>query len=300
MKEKVLDLAQWNPVSDYGATKADGINNVILKAINKSNNSEKAFETHYKGCKGSDINILGTYHYSYSDTVIKAKASAEAWVKTINDRNNKFFLDWEDSCLPKNAVAVDIILAYADMIQRYGYDFNIYCGYSWYNSYLKKYAKDLPFDFWIARYPVMAVMEDEQDPNDKYKPSITNNMCGWQYTSKCKVDGISGTVDSSVWYEDLTEGNKVTETVPIDFNPYTEPTRTLRLHAVGEDVKWLQWYLYRFGLLLGNDGLPSYDEIDGKFGNKTLLALTNAQRILGIDADGVCGQITRTTFKKIC
>lgn len=195
-----IDVAKWNKIIDYAKIYSDGIYNAIVKAINKSNQPDSSFETHYNGFTKVKINVNDTYHYSYSTTVAMARASANAWLKVVNGRCNMFWLDWEDSSLPKNSTAIDIILTYADIVTKAGYKFGIYCGLSWYNSYIKKYADKLPYPFWIARYPTSSIMDDDTDPNEKYKPSITNTLYGWQYTSKGSVDGISGVVDLSVMY----------------------------------------------------------------------------------------------------
>ena len=290
MKEKVIDLSAWNIVKSYDSIKAAGIKYTILKAINKNLNPDKQLENHFKGCNEVGIKVIGTYHYSYATTVQKAKEAARAWIKTVNGRCNMFFLDWEDASLPKDSKAVDIINAYADEIHRAGHEIAIYCGLSWYNNYIKKYADKLPYDFWIARYYAgYKEFAVDDTVNEKYMPVIANNLMGWQYTSSGSVQGISGNVDINLWYKNIVLCKNLNE-ITIDFNPFPEPTQIVKLKCKGNDVKWVQWYLWRFGLI-------NKSGIDGIFGINTYAAVVEAQRRLGLVSDGIIGPITRETWK---
>lgn len=74
-----------------------------------------------------------------------------------------------------------------------------------------------------------------------------------------------------------------------DANPYPVPTRTLKRTyptMSGNDVKWLQWELCQNGYL-------TEDDIDGKFGNKTLNAVKAYQKAHGLKVDGKVGPATR-------
>ena len=293
-KEKLLDLSGWNDPESYSKILESGIKYVILKAINKSLNPDKKFEQHLKGCVDAGIKVSGTYHYSYATTVKKAKEAAKAWIKAVNGRCNMFFLDWEDASLPKDSRAIDIINAYADEIHRAGHEFAIYCGLYWYNTYLKKYADKLPYDFWIARYYAGYREFTVGDAiNEKYMPAILHNLMGWQYTSSGSVPGIKGSVDINLWYKDIVLNNTNSDTISVKRNPFAEPKQTIRLGSRGEGAKWTQWYLWRFGLI---------DEsgIDGDIGPISDAAIREAQRRLGLDDDGIVGPVTKSIWKKIC
>lgn len=79
--------------------------------------------------------------------------------------------------------------------------------------------------------------------------------------------------------------------ITIDVNPFLEPEETIKLKTKGEGVKWVQWYLWRFGLINKN-------QIDGIFGINTYTAVKEAQKRLGLAVDGVVGKRTKETFKK--
>ena len=48
----------------------------------------------------------------------------------------------------------------------------------------------------MSRYYALA----DDPPADKYKPSVTQPLVAWQYTSNGRVDGITGPVDLNVCY----------------------------------------------------------------------------------------------------
>ena len=68
-------------------------------------------------------------------------------------------------------------------------------------------------------------------------------------------------------------------------NPYTKPTRTIKLWCTGKDVKWVQYALNREGYNCGN--------VDGIFGNGTKKQVIAFQKAKKLDADGIVGSKTR-------
>ena len=81
--------------------------------------------------------------------------------------------------------------------------------------------------------------------------------------------------------------------ITVDFNPFAEPTTNVKLGSRGDGVRWVQWCLWRFGLI-------NKTGIDGIFGINTYSAVVQAQKKLGLAADGIVGKRTRETFKKVC
>ncbi|WP_288154914.1 peptidoglycan-binding domain-containing protein, partial [Phocaeicola sartorii] len=70
------------------------------------------------------------------------------------------------------------------------------------------------------------------------------------------------------------------------------PTTNIRRGTRGEGAKWVQWCLWRFGLL---DKVG----IDGVIGSKSELAIMAAQKRLGLKEDGIVGEITRRVFMSV-
>lgn len=75
-------------------------------------------------------------------------------------------------------------------------------------------------------------------------------------------------------------------------NPFVEPIINIRRGTKGEGAKWVQWYLWHFGLL-------DQSGIDGVIGPKSEAAIRTAQKRLGLAVDGIVGQNTRQKFKQV-
>lgn len=198
----------WKAVANYGMGFA------ILRITEKGNVIDPTFDRNYKGCVDNKIPV-GVYKYSYATSIEQIKTEANIVIKTLNKRklNYPVFLDMENECqrnISKN-VMMQMINAFRVIILKAGYKFGIYCGESWYNTYLPDGAKK--YDCWIAHYP---------DPDDgtmqtRVKPGTG---IGWQYSSKATIPGIPTKVDRSIFYKDYSSinnankqegGNKLTK-----------------------------------------------------------------------------------------
>jgi peptidoglycan hydrolase-like protein with peptidoglycan-binding domain len=177
--------------------------------------------------------------------------------------------------------------------------FGIYTYSDYYNRYIKPYInqlKDIPF--WIARYPsATKEMSLTDSVPDKSNLPSGIDISGWQYSSKGKVDGITGYVDLNVWYENNTISVDTT-TITADKNPFTEPTVNCTVGTLGNDANWCLWYLWRFGYLTTN-GQPDSTLINGVYGKDTAEIVKTVQKLLGLTADGIVGKQTRSVFKKL-
>ena len=71
--------------------------------------------------------------------------------------------------------------------------------------------------------------------------------------------------------------------------PYSEPAKTIRFGAKGNNVKWLQWHLNQLGEKL---------TIDGDFGVLVKAAVLRFQKKQKLTQDGIVGAKTRTALKK--
>ena len=71
--------------------------------------------------------------------------------------------------------------------------------------------------------------------------------------------------------------------------PYSEPAKTIRFGAKGNNVKWLQWHLNQLGEKL---------TIDGNFGVLVKAAVLRFQKKQKLTQDGIVGAKTRTALKK--
>lgn len=289
--KKGIDVAKWQGTIDWNKVRAAGVEFAIIKVIDKSGKTEGAFECNYTGATYVGLPI-GVYNYSYATTVSKAQSDARKVLEALNGRQLqcKVWLDVEDSCQKGlGRQLIDIINAYKTIIEGAGYEFGVYTGLSFYNSYIRPYAALISCPFWVARYPSSQTLTINSNPATTKKPSIVHPLWGWQFSSKGSVPGIGGNVDLNIMYADIgADSGQATAK-----NPYTEPSYTLYRYRIGmskEYVCWLQYELNELGYGLVADGI---------FGKATDKALRDAQKQFGIVVDGKCGPITKIKLKTI-
>lgn len=291
---KLSDWAKWN-IINYQAAKNAGIEAVILKVINAQNNPDGRFFEHVEGCNSVGLPIIAGYTYSYANTEDKARKAADAFVEIGAPRGiGTMVSDLEDkSIMGLGSKILKIIDIYRQTAQEAGMDFLIYTGASYYNPFLKPYIREIAdIPIWWARYPfIKEYTPTMSTPDSKYLPTGIE-LAGWQYTSKGVIPGAKGYVDLNAWYRDEPMQNTKYE-ITVVYNPFTEPVANVKEGTTGNDARWVQWYLWRFGLI-------KKEEIDGIIGPLSVAAIQEAQRRLGLAADGIVGKVTRATWKKIC
>lgn len=290
---KGIDVSSYQNVIDWRAAKNDGVEFAILKVIRKDLQPDKMFEKNWSECEKNGILLQGVYNYSYSTTVEKANMDALAVLKILGNRKPMVWLDVEDDCqkgLGKRLI--DIILAYRSKIRGAGLSFGVYTGLSFFNSYLKPYSSELKgIPFWIARYPSSAEITLKSPVNILKKPSIGQTLYGWQYSSKCKVNGIAGPVDVNEWYVK----KEAKENAEPGKGRYTyEP---VKYGDSGTHVQLLQQTLLnrRFKTCVIN-GKKKTLVADGKAGIITITILKRYQGYVGLPQTGICDE---ATWKKL-
>ena len=222
---KCVDVSSYQGNINWSLVKTSGVNHAILKVIRKDLNPDTKFEQNWNGCKSAGIEVNGVYNYSYATTVAKAKMDAQKVLSILNGRKCTVWLDVEDKCQQGiGSLLKDIINAYRDVIVSAGYDFGVYTGMSFYNSYIIPYATHIKCDkWWIARYyNGYNKMSISINPNEQYNPKLMTGMSdiyAWQYTSSGQVPGINGGVDLSIVYGDIKS--------PVITNPAPTISETL-------------------------------------------------------------------------
>lgn len=300
--KKGIDIAKWNKITDYKAVRNAGVQFAIVKVINSQNRPDSRFHEHVNGLKTAGVPITGGYTYSYANTVDKARKAADAFVEIAKPKGiNVMWLDLEDNAVKGlGSSIVDIINTYKMFADSADMDFGIYTGAQYYNPHLKPYKKEIAdIPIWWARYPYTKERTITADvPDSKYLPTGME-LYGWQYSSKGVIPGIQGYTDLNVWYENEAFEN-IQKEIPVEYNPFTEPTANVAVGKTGNDASWVQWYLWRFGKLVDSNGKPDATKINGLFEEDTKRQVMEVQGLLGLQADGIVGKITRATWKKIC
>lgn len=104
-------------------------------------------------------------------------------------------------------------------------------------------------------------------------------------TSPTYTNTLINTITTYHLYDwDKEALNGTPDTKPATGNPYTEPTKNVRLNSKGNDVRWVQYQLNTFGYKLVVDGIA---------GNMTIGAVMDFQKKQGLVPDGIVGNDTR-------
>lgn len=210
MEIKGIDVSAWQGKIDWKTVADYGMGFAILRITEAGNVVDSQFENNLAGCNKYDIPV-GVYKYSYAMTIAEIQREARKVVSTLNGRRIQFpvFLDLEynDQRSLGSESIHKMADAFREIVEAAGYKFAIYCNVDWYEnvicSHLKKY------DFWIARYP----SNDDGWLQERLRPDFG---VGWQYSSKAKIPGISGTVDRNVFYKDYSEETEKKEETTVN------------------------------------------------------------------------------------
>lgn len=117
-----------------------------------------------------------------------------------------------------------------------------------------------------------------------------------QYAEYLKSDGYATSsfyvttlvnVVGSYGLEKYDIPSEIVDTAPKTGNPYREPIINVKFNSRGNNVRWLQFELNKYGYRLVVDGIA---------GEKTITALKDFQGSHGLVADGICGIRTRAAL----
>nr|DAW57880.1 MAG TPA: hypothetical protein [Caudoviricetes sp.] len=202
MEIKGIDVSSYQSKPDWAKVSNSEIKFAILR-IHQKSGTDSSFEHNYKGCKSNGI-LVGGYKYSYALTPAQAIDEAESVISVLGGRGMDFpifyDLEWsQQKNLGKQAIE-NIAVAFLTRIKKAGYKVGIYCNLDWYNNVLSDTLKK--YDCWIARYPA----SDNGTLQERLRPDFG---VGWQYSSKAKIPGISGTVDRNIFYKDYNEAKDI-------------------------------------------------------------------------------------------
>lgn len=201
---KGIDLSCWQEKVNYNELKKQGIEFAIIRIGYGKNKSQKdkLFETHYEGLKNAGIKI-GIYLYSYMTSIEAGKQEAENCLYFLKGRkiDLPIFIDLEENRTAKlgcDAVTKGAI-EFCKTIKKAGYEAGVYANLNWFTNYVNPYKIiENGFKIWLAQW------------NDKITANF--NVDIWQYTSKGKLNGISGNVDLDYQLKDEQTENPIEPT----------------------------------------------------------------------------------------
>lgn len=313
--EDGCDISYYQGDIDFVTLKRSGIKAVIIRA-GYGTTIDKRFVSYINAAIRVGL-AIGVYWFIYASDIVSARNNAKKCIEVIEPYRQNITLgiwaDWEydsdkHTGILSASMRSNMVDAFNSIIENDGLEAGIYSN--------QDYIKSGKFETWlVGKYPLWFA---------KYASSINEYAYEgkngqpylWQYSSSGdgRKHGVSSKcLDMNKVFVKLVPDmaappvDKVSqdpETIRAIDNPYPEPTRTIfytpeKFYMNGDDVKWVQWHLWRFGLFLDNARIPDSSQIDGVWGKKSDNALAIAQKKLGLIVDGKCGQLTREKFKTV-
>lgn len=229
--------------------------------------------------------LMGCYHYAGGADPIK---EATHFLNTVKPYIGKAILclDWESTQNRSYGTNdADWCMKFLDHVKaETGATGFLYISASLRSKMSAVLAK---YHSWIAQYP-------DYNPVKGYKSKPWNEgayACDIrQYTSQLWLDGYSSHLDGNKAYISkeawiASQGNEPISASTPKPNTDTLPTLSKQMEREKRtDVKALQTLL---NLRLNTDL-----SVDGYFGTNTEVAVRSAQKMYGLDVDGICGQLT--------
>ncbi len=192
---KGIDVSKHQGKIDFKAVRANGIDFVIIRAGfgRYIKQKDPYFEENYTNAKKAGL-AVGAYWYSYANSIQEAVEEAKTCIEVIKNKQFEYpiFFDLEEpSQFKKGKVfCSNLVNAFCNELEKNGYFAGLYMSRSPLEDYIMaetagKYA------LWVAEY----------NSKCNYKGSYGI----WQYSSKGKIDGISGNVDLNYCYIDYAK-----------------------------------------------------------------------------------------------
>lgn len=223
IKRKVIDISQFNNVTNWAKVKATKYPVIIRIGYRGSKTGTITYDPKYKEyLKACENNGIEHYQYFFPCSITDAEAHEEArFIKS--EAKGLVWLDSEvvqqdksgrSDKLSKEKRTRMLRIICEDLLS-WGIPCGIYASRSWlYNNIdMSQIPADAVKNTWVAEYGVTMT---------KY----TDYFVMWQYSSKESVNGISGNVDMSNQYYDFhTKVNGKETSVNHTTNTSSEPVK---------------------------------------------------------------------------
>ncbi len=193
-----IDVSKWNGEIDWDKVKNAGVEFAIIRAGYRGSSTgslveDPLFTANMKGAQASGIPV-GVYFFTQAVNEVEAVEEASAVLTLIREYELEYpvFIDTEGAGGNGRADALDaetrtlVCEAFCRTIENAGYQAGVYGSRNWYNNRLYTDRLDSRYCIWLAEY--------------RSVPLYQGYYQFWQYTSKGKIDGISGNVDMNISY----------------------------------------------------------------------------------------------------
>lgn len=195
-----IDVSKWNGEIDWDRVKNAGVEFAVVRAgyrgsVSGSLVEDPYFVTNMKGAAASGIPV-GVYFFTQAVNEVEAVEEASVVLSLIREYKLDYpvFVDTEGAGGNGRADGLDpetrtlVCEAFCRTIENAGYEAGVYASRNWYNNNLYTNRLD-GYAIWLAEYRSI--------------PLYQGYYQMWQYTSKGKIDGISGNVDMNIWYSSI-------------------------------------------------------------------------------------------------
>ena len=196
--KKVIDVSQYNGHIDWSKVSKTDVDGVIIRIVSHKGgyyHIDKQFENNLNGCRKYNI-PFGIYIYDYSNNVTDADNEAKMILNYLSiykispsELSYPVYLDMErpELSTTTNELVVD---AFVNKLANGNYNTKVYSYRSLLQTKLNSPTIYQHVD-WVAAYTSSLGFSNNWYRGPK----------GWQYSNGAFVDGISGYVDMSVWYD---------------------------------------------------------------------------------------------------
>lgn len=277
IKRKVIDISQFNNVTNWAKVKATKYPVIIRIGYRGSKTGVITYDPRYKEyLKACENNGIEHYQYFFPCSITDAEAHEEArFIKS--EAKGLVWLDSEvvqrdksgrSDKLSKEKRTRMLRIICEDLLS-WGIPCGIYASRSWlYNNIdMSQIPADAVKNTWVAEYGVTMT---------KY----TDYFAMWQYSSKESVNGISGNVDMSNQYYDFhTKINGKETSINHTTNTSSEPVKKIEKSEVEKIIEVAKGEL-------GYLEKKSNSQLDSKTGNAGYNNYTKYWR----DIDNWCGK----------
>ena len=190
-----IDVSKWNGEIDWNRVRNAGVEYAIVRvgyrgSVTGSLVEDPYFAANMKGAAASGMPV-GVYFFTQAVNEVEAVEEASAVLSLVReyDLDYPIFIDTEGSGGRADNLDAEtrtlVCEAFCRTIENAGYRAGVYASRNWYNNNL--YASRLEkYCIWLAEY--------------RSTPLYQGYYQMWQYTSKGKIDGISGNVDMNISY----------------------------------------------------------------------------------------------------
>lgn len=192
-----IDVSSWQREIDWNKVAAAGVQFVIIRAgyrgsVTGALVQDSYFETNIRGALAAGLEV-GVYFFTQAVNETEAVEEASAVISMIREYDIKLpiYIDTEGAGGNGRADGLDVATrttvceAFCRTAKNAGYNSGVYASRSWFYNNLNM-TELSKYEIWDAEWVSV--------------PQYTGYYTMWQYSSKGKVDGITGNVDLDIYY----------------------------------------------------------------------------------------------------